>query len=215
MRVLVIGANGKTGRIIVDLLAEGPHEPVAMLRSRDQFAHFEERGIVVAHGDLEQPLDPVLETPAAEGCEAVIFAAGSGSATGPEKTLAVDRDGAIRTVAALESCGIDRFVMLSSLRADPNSKGHPISHYLRAKGIADAHIRRSELDWTIVRPGRLTEDEGTGRVALAPWLDSPGSIPRTDTAAVLVGCLDEPGTIDRSFDVVAGEEPIDEALLAL
>ncbi len=183
---------------------DGPHEPVAMVRDPDQRPHPE---VETRVGDLEEPLDPVLE-----GCHAVIFAAGSGSSTGPEKTLAVDRDGAVRSIAAAEAAGIERYVMLSSMRADPESEGHPISHYLRAKGIADRHLERSGLHWTIVRPGRLTDDPGTGRVQVAPRLESFGSITRADTAAILVACLDEPSALHRTFDVLEGETPVVDAL---
>lgn len=207
MRVLVIGANGLTGRRIVRLLEEGPHEPVAMIRDPAQAGSFSERGVDTVVADLEAPLDPALE-----GIDAVIFAAGSGSKTGPDKTLAVDRDGAVRSIAAVEAAGIRRYLMLSSMRADPRSEGHPISHYLRAKGIADEHLRRSELDWTIVRPGRLTNERGTGKVALAPQLEPGGSIPRDDVAAVLVACLDRRYTQRATFDLLSGDTPIDEAL---
>lgn len=210
MRVLVIGANGLTGREIVRLLREGPHDPVAMLRDPEQERYFREQGVATVLGDLEEPLDPVLE-----GIDALIFAAGSGSSTGPEKTLAVDRDGAVRSIAAMEEVGVDRYVMLSALRADPDSAGDPISHYLRAKGIADEHLRRSGLDYTVVRPGRLTNDEATGRVAIAPQLEPGGSVTRADVAAVMVACLDRPNTARKSFDLLEGETPIEAALDAV
>jgi uncharacterized protein YbjT (DUF2867 family) len=206
MRVLVIGANGLTGRLLVRKLKDGPHQPVAMIRDPDQQATFDAMGVPVAVGDLEAPLDPVLE-----GMEAVIFAAGSGSKTGPEKTLAVDRDGAIRSIAAVEAAGIQRYIMLSAMRADPRSEGHPISHYLRAKGIADEHLRRSDLAYTIVRPGRLTNEPGTGKVALASQLEPGGSVPRDDVAAVMAAGLDHPATHRVSFDLLGGETPILDA----
>lgn len=207
MRVLVVGANGLTGRRLVRILAEGAHEPVAMIRDPAQAAHFREQEVDTVVADLEEPLDPALDE-----IDAVVFAAGSGSKTGPEKTLAVDRDGAIRLIAACEEVGVDRYVMLSSMRADPASRGHPISSYLRAKGIADAHLRRSGLEWTIVRPGRLSNDPGTGKVALAPELEPGGSISRDDVAAVLAACLDRPNTDRQTFDLLGGNTPIGEAL---
>ncbi len=207
MRVLVIGANGLTGRRTVRLLEEGPHEPVAMIRNPEQSDTFDQMGVATVVADLEEPLDPALD-----GIDAVIFAAGSGSGTGPDKTLAVDRDGAVRSIAAVEAAGIDRYIMLSAMRADPESEGHPISHYLRAKGIADEHLRRSELAYTIVRPGRLTNDPGTGKVSLAPELKPGGSISREDVAALMVECLDRPATERATFDILEGETPIREAL---
>ncbi|TVP54663.1 MAG: SDR family oxidoreductase [Gemmatimonadales bacterium] len=207
MRVLVIGANGKTGRIIVDRLREGAHDPVAMVRSEAQIQRFADRGVDTVLADLEEPLDPALE-----GCDAVIFAAGSGSSTGPDKTLSVDRDGAVRSIAAVEEVGIQRYIMLSAMRADPESEGDPISHYLRAKGIADEHLIRSDLDWTIVRPGRLTDEPGTGRVRVAPRIETSGSVTRSDTAAVLVAALDHPSASRRRFDLLEGDIPIATAL---
>ncbi|MEX2529195.1 MAG: SDR family oxidoreductase [Gemmatimonadota bacterium] len=210
MRVLVIGANGLTGREIVRLLRDGPHDPVAMIRDPEQESFFSDLDVATVLGDLEEPLDPALE-----GIDAVVFAAGSGSSTGPEKTLAVDRDGAVRSIAAMEEVGVERYIMLSALRADPGSEGHPISSYLRAKGIADEHLRRSELDYTIVRPGRLTSDEATGRVTIASRLEPGGSVSRADVAAVMVACLDRPNTVRKSFDLLEGGTPIDEALDAV
>jgi uncharacterized protein YbjT (DUF2867 family) len=214
MRVLIAGANGHTGRILARLLLENPeHDPVALIRSEDQADYFQELGVETVLGDLEEPLDPVLE--AASRIDAFIFAAGSGSKTGPEKTLSLDRDGAIRSIAALEAAGIQRYLMLSSMRADPGSEGHAISHYLRAKGIADAHLRRSDLAWTVVRPGRLTQDPGTGQVAAASHLEPSGDIPREDVARVMVRCLDRPETAGLSFDLLGGDTAIDQALDAL
>ncbi len=192
------------------LLSSGQHEPVAMIRSAEQAATFDALGVSSVVGDLEEPLDPALE-----GCDAVIFAAGSGSRTGPGKTLAVDRDGAVRSIAAVEAAGIRRYVMLSSMRADPNSEGYEISHYYRAKGIADRHLARSDLDFSIVRPGRLTDAEGTGRIDLATALGRRGELTRDDLARVLVRCLDEPATIGRTFEVLNGATRIDEALARL
>ncbi len=178
-----------------------------MIRDPEQAATFGEMEVESVVADLEEPLDPALD-----GIDAVIFAAGSGSKTGPDKTLAVDRDGAVRSIAAVEAAGIHRYIMLSAMRADPDSQGHPISHYLRAKGIADEHLRRSELAYTIVRPGRLTNDPGTGTVSLAPRLEPGGSISRDDVAAVMVACLDRPSTQRATFDILEGDTPIDEAL---
>lgn len=210
MRVLVIGANGLTGRRIIRSLTEGPHQPVAMIRDPAQSPTFDEISVRSVVADLEEPIDPALE-----GIDAVIFAAGSGSKTGPDKTLAVDRDGAVRSIAAVEAAGIRRYMMLSAMRADPDGQGHPISHYLRAKGIADEHLRRSGLDYTIVRPGRLTNEPGTGKVSLAPRLEPGGQIPRDDVATTMVRCLDEPATERTTFDLLAGDAPIPEALRRL
>jgi uncharacterized protein YbjT (DUF2867 family) len=211
MRVLVIGANGATGRLVVDRLKDHRvHEPVAMVRDPEQQHRFSGMGVSSVVADLERPLDEALAD-----VDAVIFAAGSGSKTGPEQTLAVDRDGAVRSVVAAEACHVSRYVMLSSMGADPESTGHPISPYLRAKGLADRHLARSELSWTIVRPGRLTDDPPTGRVNLAARIDGSGSVSRADLAEVLVAVLDHPATPRKTLDLLEGSRTVAEALEAL
>lgn len=208
MRVLVIGANGSTGARVVRLLSgEERHEPVAMVREEGQVPAFEERGVETTVADLEGLLDPALED-----ADAVVFCAGSGAGTGLDKTVTVDRDGAVKSVVAAEAQGVSRYVMLSSRGADPESTGERLSPYYRAKGWADEWLRRSELIHTIVRPGRLTEEEGSGAVEIAPSLPSGGSISRDDVARILVNCLDEPNTAGKTFAVVEGPTPIGEAL---
>lgn len=210
MRVLVIGANGLTGRRVVRLLADRSHEAVAMLRDPAQASRFQEMGVEHVIGDLEEPVDHAME-----GAEAVIFAAGSGSGTGLDKTVAVDRDGAVRSMVAARAFGISRYVMLSSRGADPESDREPLAPYLRAKGWADVWLQRSALDHTIVRPGRLTREEGTGRIELAPTLTRSGSISRDDVARVLVQSLDVDATRGKTFAILNDGTPIREALEGL
>lgn len=211
MDVLVIGANGSTGTRVTRRLAErGRHRPTAMIRDEAQSPKFEQMGVEVAVADLEGLLDPALE-----GRDAVIFCAGSGAGTGLDKTVTVDRDGAVKSMVAAEAQGVDRYVMLSSRGADPESEGERLSPYYRAKGHADVWLRRSDLVHTIVRPGRLTEEEGTGRLELAPSLPSGGSIPRDDVARVLVESLEVEGTRGETFAIASGPTPIDEALAEL
>lgn len=207
MKILVAGANGSTGRRVVGLLADSTHDPVAMIRDEAQAPTFEEMGVPWVLADLEKPL-----AHAVEGMDGVIFAAGSGGHTPPEKTVDVDEMGAERITDTAEELGAERFVMLSSIRADPRSEGHRISHYYRAKGRADLHLQNSSLDYTIVRPGSLTDDEGTGRIRAAEVLDGSGSITRSDVAAVLVACLDIGHTRRKTFEILQGDVPIREAL---
>lgn len=206
MKVLVIGANGLTGRLLTQILADGPHHPVAMIRDPEQAPTFEDMGVPVRVADLEDPLDSVLEE-----IDAVCFVAGAGSSA-PEKATAVDRDGAIRLIAAMEATGVDRLVLLSSRGANPDSEGHPLSSYLRAKGIADEHIRRSDLHWTIVRPGRLTNDEGTGEITARTESMTEGHTTRQTLAQVLAACLDEETTQGVTIDMKEGGQPVRQAL---
>lgn len=210
MRVLVAGANGKTGSRVVARLRSGSHEPVAMVREEGQRDRFRDQGVETVLADLEQPVDDAVD-----GCDAVIFAAGSGSGTGLDKTAAVDRDGAVTSMVAAEAAGVGRYVMLSSLGADPGSEGRALSPYLRAKGVADRWLRRSGMVHTIVRPGRLTDEEGLGTVEAARSLGRSGSIPRDDVAEVLVACLEVPSTEDETVEVLSDGPPIREALRGL
>lgn len=207
MRVLVAGANGSTGFRVVRRLLEGPHEPVAMIRDPDQRARFDELGAETAVADLEEPLGHAVE-----GCGGVIFCAGSGAETSLQKTRDVDRDGAIRLVDAAGAAGVGRFVMLSAMNADPDAEGGGMNVYYRCKGAADEHLRESGVDHTVVRPGRLTEEPGSGRIEVAPELDRSGTISRDDVAEVLVRSLTMPSLAGRTFDVLEGETPVARAL---
>ncbi len=212
MNVLIAGANGKIGRRIVRLLADSKHTARAMVRDAEQAPGLERMGayeVVVA--DLERDL-----AEAVRGVQAVIFAAGSGPHTGPDKTLDVDRDGAIRLVDAARNAGVDRFLMISAMRTDdPESGPEKLRHYLRAKADADRHLMESGLAYTVIQPGRLTEERGTGLVEAGGVDMGYGEIPRDDVAALVVAALDEPHTVNRRFAVLAGETPIAEALAGI
>jgi uncharacterized protein YbjT (DUF2867 family) len=127
----------------------------------------------------------------------------------------VDRDGAIRMIDAAAAAGARRFVMLSAMGADPESDGQRLSHFFRAKGAADEHLRASGLAYTIVRPGRLTHRPAAGRIDAAPTLGREGEISRDDLAEVLVACLDLESTQSKTFELLKGETPITEALKRL
>jgi uncharacterized protein YbjT (DUF2867 family) len=210
MKVLIIGAHGNTGQRIVARLKGGPHLPLAMIRTPAQRAVFDALGVPTVLGDLEYPIDHAVK-----GCDAVLFAAGSGPKTGPDKTVLVDHLGAIRSMVAADVNGARRYVMLSALRADPAHEGHAISHYFRAKGLADRWLReRSGLDWTIVAPGRLSDEPGDGRIGLAAP-GSEGHTRRDHVADAMVACLDLENTIGHTLGVVDGDRPVREALGAV
>jgi len=214
MRVLVIGANGQTGRRVVRLLAEQDrHEAVAMIRDETQRTRFAELRVETVVGDLERPMDDAVT-----GMDAVIFAAGSGGRTGKDKTVLVDYLGAIRSMVAALNAGAKRYIMLSGLNVDRDYEGDRIPHWRRAKGRADDFLRTMPkafagegLDYSIVCPGRLTDDESISGVKLIP-MDGDGTTSREILAATLVGCLDEPATIGRTFGVIDGSESVAEAL---
>ena len=211
MRVLVAGSNGQVGRHLVRLLAGAGHEARAMIRDGSQAPEMEDLGGTPVVADLEG--DP---SAAAEGCDAIVFTAGGGPGSGAAKKETVDRQGAVKLIEAAKEYGIRRYVMVSSMGADdPESGPEGMRPYLRAKGSADDSLRESGLDHTIVRPGRLTDDPATGRVDAAVSLGRRGEITREDTARVLLATLTAANTHGKTFEVLAGETPIDEAVRAL
>ena len=209
MRVLVIGANGNTATRVVRRLAAGRHDPVAMIRDPAQRAKFDGLGVPTVLGDLEYPIDHAVA-----GMDAVIFAAGSGGRTGKDKTVLVDHLGAIRSMVAAQMAGARRYVMLSSINNDIRSTS-PIAHYHKAKAHADNHLRETDLDYTIVCPGGLTDEPATERVAVSPELHGRGLTSRENLAEVLVRCLDLDNTVGKTFSLLDGETPLDEALRGL
>lgn len=212
MRVLVIGANGTTGRSLVEQLAASHHDVRAMIRNPDQGDALRDLGGSPVIGDLEGELASAFDD-----VEAVAFCAGSGGSTGADATLRVDLYGAIRSIDLCVERGISRYVMLSSIHAgDPMAGGEKLRHYLAAKHAADRILLASGLDATIVRPGGLTNDDPTGTVEVGvPALPERGEIPRADVAAVMAGCLERPATIGATFELISGPTPIAEALDAL
>ena len=209
MKVLVIGANGNTATRVIELLKETEHDPVAMIRNPGQRDKFDELGVPTVLADLEYPIDHAVK-----GCDAVIFAAGSGGHTGKDKTVLIDHIGAIRSAVTAQVQGAKRFIMLSSLNADVNSQS-TIAHYHKAKAHADHFIRESELDYTIVCPGRLTDEAGTGKVEVRPEILGSGTTSRQNLAAALVACLDAPNTFGKTFALLDGSIAIDAALAEL
>ncbi|MCG7337023.1 SDR family oxidoreductase [Sporosarcina sp. ACRSM] len=212
MKVLVIGANGQIGKQVVQLLQESDEHTVrAMVRDEAQAAALQAKGVEAVVADLEGSVDEFAT--AMQGCDAVIFSAGSGGHTGPDKTLLVDLDGAVKSMEAAEKVGIHRYVMVSAIQAHNRESwaNSPIKPYMVAKHFADKSLMASNLNYTIVRPGALTNDTGTGRVSASENLQRD-SIPREDVAHTLIAVLNEENTFKRSFDLVAGETVISDAL---
>ena len=214
MDVLLVGANGKTGRLIIPLLLAAGHRPRAMIQSDTQREVMLALGAEPVPGDLEGPLNEAVR-----GHDAVLFAAGSGSKTGPEKTVDVDQKGAIALTEACVAENCRRFVMLSAMATvAPERAPEKLHHYLISKAIADAHLAASALEETIIKPGYLSDDAGTGLIRTGAGLGlvvDGGFISREDTARTMVACLDRPNSIGVAFEMLAGDMPIDEALAAL
>ena len=211
MKVLVAGANGQIGRPLVQMLAEGGHEVRAMIRDEDQAPGLRELGGDPVVADLEGEVAHTVE-----GCDAVIFSAGGGPGSGAEKKETIDRGGAVKLVEAAREHGARRYVMVSAMgAADPEAGSEAMQPYLFAKAQADRALQESGLDYTIVRPGSLTDEAGTGTVEAAPSLGRRGEIPREDVARTLVVTLEKENTFGKTFEVLSGDTPIEEALIHL
>jgi uncharacterized protein YbjT (DUF2867 family) len=194
------------------VLASGGHTARALIRNPDHAADVEADGGVPVVCDLER--EDVR--PHVAGADAIVFAAGAGPGSGPERKRTVDYGGAVACIEAAEAEGVRRFVMVSSIGAhDPDRAGEGMRPYLRAKADADERLQASSLAWTIVRPGSLTDDPGTGRVDVSTRLGRRGPVPRADVALVLAETLAEDGTAGLAFEVFAGDVPAREAIRSL
>jgi cytosine deaminase len=214
MRVAIAGGHGQIALRLARVLSERGDEAVGLIRNPDQSDDVEQAGAEPAVVDLEHAsVDEVAR--AVEGADAVVFAAGAGPGSGPERKDTMDYGGAVKLIEAAKQAGIGRYVIVSSMGADADARGDDtFAVYLRAKGRADDAVRDSGLDYTVVRPGGLTDDPGTGRVDLGT--DVPrGSVPRDDVAEVLAAVLHTPGTAGKTADLISGDVPVAEAVEAL
>jgi nucleoside-diphosphate-sugar epimerase len=213
MHVVIAGGHGKVARHLERILADAGHRVTALIRKRDHDSDVREAGAEPLMCDLEQEDDLAH---CIEGADAVVFAAGAGPGSGPERKRTVDLGGAVKLIDAARRTGVRRYVMISSIGAeDPSAGPEPMRPYLEAKAEADRRLAESGLDWTIVRPGSLTDDLGTGLVTVTEDVSARGQVPREDVARVLAAVLGTPSTIGKTFVVIAGETPVDEAVAAL
>lgn len=213
MNVVVAGGHGQIGQRLLRLLAERGDRACGLVRKPDHADDLERLGATPVICDLEEQENLAA---CVAGAEAVVFAAGAGPGSGPERKRTVDLAGAVKLIDAARVTGIRRYVMVSAMgAADPGAGAEQMRPYLEAKSEADAALARSGLDFTIVRPGILTDDPGTGAVAAGPDVGR-GEISRDDVAAVLVAVLDAGDvTAGKTFNVVAGETPVEQAVRSL
>lgn len=213
MKVLIVGANGQIGKYLVSFIQSSANlKAKAMIRNEEQAAYFEFLNVDTVVADLEQDIDTIAK--AAEGVDAIVFTAGSGAHTGKDKTIMVDLDGAVKTIEAAKVAGVKRFIMISSfdtrreaiLTASPD-----FAPYVAAKHYADEWLKSTDLDYTIIHPGKLTNEKGMGQINAAYEVDR-GEIPREDVASVILACLENDTTIGKEFQVVTGTKPIKESM---
>lgn len=216
MKVLVAGAHGKTARRLVRLLAGNGHEIRGLVRKEEQLSEVEADGAEPVLCDLENEEADGAIGEAVAGYDAIVFAAGAGPGSGNARKETMDYGGAAKLVEAAEQRGVSRYLILSSMGTDdPESRSEAMRPYLTAKARADERLRESGLDYTIIRPGSLTDDDGTGSVDAAESLGRYGEIPRADVAATFAAALEAPNTSHKTFEVLSGETPVREAIESL
>jgi uncharacterized protein YbjT (DUF2867 family) len=208
--IAIAGGHGKIALILGRLLAERGDTARGLIRNPDQADDLRAVGIEPVIADLESESDIAS---AIRGTDAVVFAAGAGPGSGDARKKTVDLGGAVKLIEAAKAEGVSRYLIVSSMGADkaPEDGAEGFGAYLQAKFEADEAVRASGLDYTVVRPGGLTDDPGTGLVQIAEDTGR-GKVPRADVAAVFVACLDTPSTIGQSFDLISGTTPIPDAL---
>ena len=214
MVVAIAGGHGKIGLLLTRLLAERGDRVLSIVRNPDHADHVASAGGEAIVLDLEQA-DASEVAAAIADADAVVFAAGAGPGSGAKRKETVDYGAAVRLIEAAKLANAARYVMISAMSADAAHPGEEVFDvYIRAKGRADDELAASGLDYTIVRPGGLTDADPKGTVKVATVLDR-GEIPRADVAAVVAACLAEPKTIGHTFELISGEDQIELALAEL
>jgi uncharacterized protein YbjT (DUF2867 family) len=212
MDVVIAGGHGQIALRLARLLSARGDRVRSLIRNPDHASGVSDVGAEPVVADLEA-LDDVSSC--VSGADAVVFAAGAGPGSGAERKRTVDYGAAVKLIEAAQAAGVRRYLMVSSIGADdPSAGSEQMRPYLQAKADADAALAASGLDFTIVRPVRLTNEPGTGRVAVGERLER-ADVTRDDVAAVLVAALDEPRTVGRTFVLVNGDLPIAQALSQL
>lgn len=215
MRVVVVGGHGKVARLLAPLLVARGDEVVPLVRRPEHADELAALGAQPALLDIEES-DANDFAAVLTGADAVVFAAGAGADGNASRKRTVDLEGSLKAQDGARQAGVRRFVQVSAIGVD-----EPISDdmqavwaaYVVAKRDADSALRETDLDWTILRPGGLTDDAGTGRVTLAEHVER-GQVPRADVAAVVAAVLREPATVGRQLELVGGDTPVEEAVTA-
>lgn len=206
MKTLIIGANGQIGRKLCALAAEAELPLRAMVRRPDQAPWFSDLGIETVVGDLEDDFRH-----AAEGCSEILFTAGSGPHTGPDKTLLIDLLGAIRAMDLADAMNMRRFIMVSALRAeDPMQAPAALRPYAAAKHAADRLLRLARTPHLILKPGRLTDEEASGRLTTNPATVGHITISRENVALALREALRQPELRQTEYELLDGDTPVQQ-----
>jgi uncharacterized protein YbjT (DUF2867 family) len=203
--ILVAGANGTTGRIIIHLLKESEsYKPIAMVRSQEQKKYFEEKNVSAVIADLEADVNPAVKK-----IDKVIFAAGSKN----KNVIGVDQEGAKRLIDAAKNAAVKKFVMLSSMGTENPFIGGALEDYFKAKQNSDNYLKNSGLIYSIVKPGALTNEKSTRKIQLKEKLENQGSISRADVAHTLVEVLEDDVKQNQVFEIITGNTSIKKAVI--
>ncbi|QIS19691.1 SDR family oxidoreductase [Nocardia terpenica] len=217
MRIVIAGGHGKIALLLATVLTSRGDEVASIIRNPDHAADIEAAGAKPVLLDLERS-GPVDVAAVLGGADAVVFAAGAGPGSTAERKYTVDRDGSVTLADAAQRSGVRRFAQISTMGAGkPPAAGTDAvwAAYIDAKTQAEDDLRARDLEWTILRPGRLTDDPGTGRVALVEPPGSYGSVPRADVAAVIAEILSATSTVGKTLELISGETPIAAAVAAV
>lgn len=210
-KVFIIGANGKVGKNLVNVLNEKKeHEVTVGLRKKEQFAYFEKKGVTPTYLNLEDNMTTISNT--IKGHDIIVFSAGSGGQTGLDKTFMIDLDGAAKAVAAAEKNDAQQFIMVSSIDSDRRDYWKPegMVPYFIAKHYADRILKESNLNYTILRPGVLSNEKGTGKVRTDTTDSENSTIPREDVARVIAESIGNKNAYRKIVTLLAGETPINK-----
>jgi uncharacterized protein YbjT (DUF2867 family) len=214
VRTVIAGGHGQIALRLERLLAARGDGAVGLIRNPEHAADLSAAGAEPVVADLEHVSVASLAAQLA-GADAVVFAAGAGPGSGDGRKQTVDLGASVLLADAAEAAGVRRFIQVSSMGADREDLGSDtFSIYLRAKAAAEADLRGRDLDWTILRPGALTDEPGTGRVRLAPKTGR-APIPRDDVAAVLLALLDAPTTLGMTLELTSGDQLVGDAVAGL
>jgi uncharacterized protein YbjT (DUF2867 family) len=213
-RIVLIGGHGKISQILTTQLVENGDEVVSVFRNPDHSAEISALGAEPVVCDIESAtIDDLVEI--LQGADAVVFAAGAGPGSSAERKHTVDFEGSVKSAAAAQRAGVARFVQVSAMGIDGevDTSDDIWAAYVAAKRNADIELKQTDLAWTILRPGGLTDDEPTGMVSLATDTGK-GSIPRADVAALIAALLTFPETAGFTWEAISGETPIAAAVAA-
>jgi uncharacterized protein YbjT (DUF2867 family) len=214
MQVVIAGGHGKIALLLERLLAERGDRAVGLIRNPAQVADVQQAGAKAVVCDLEAASAGDVAVLLA-GADAVVFAAGAGAGSGAARKDTVDRAASVLMADAAERAGVRRFVQVSAMgagRPPAPGRGEVWAAYITAKTAAEADLRARDLNWTILRPGGLTDAPGTGTIRLAPPPVPAGTVPRPDVAAVIAALLDNPGTRHRTLELTSGDTPVAAAV---